>query len=127
MLEALKQPGRFCWNELMTNDVASAKQFYRELFGWQMEDNVCGGMDYTTIKLHDDEIGGIMKTPEEAGEMLPMWGGYVTVEDVDASAAKAVEMGGAICVPAQDIPDCGRFCVIKDPQGAMLSLFSHHK
>ncbi len=127
MLEALKQPGRFCWNELITNDVAGAKQFYREMFGWQMEDAVCSGMDYTTLKINDDEIGGIMKTPAEAGEMPPMWGDYVTVEDVDASAAKATQMGGSICVPPQDMPDIGRFCVIKDPQGAMLSLFSFEK
>ena len=127
MLEAQKEAGRFCWNELLTSDVAAAKQFYGELFGWQMEDIVCGGMDYTTVKVNGDDIGGIMKTPAEAGEMPPMWGSYVTVNDVDASAARAVEMGGAICVPAQDIPDTGRFCVIKDPQGAMLSLFSHSK
>ena len=125
MLEELKQPGRFCWNELMTSDVAGAKKFYGELFGWQLEDTPCGGMDYTTIKLNDDEIGGLMKKPAEAGNMPPMWGSYVTVTDVDTTAAKAVAMGGAICVPAQDIPDTGRFCVSKDPQGAMLSLFSH--
>ncbi len=127
MSEATKKPGYFSWNELLTNDVAAAKQFYSELFGWQMEDIACGGMDYTTVKANGDEIGGIMKTPAEAGEMPPMWGGYVTVEDVDASAEKAVKMGGDICVPVQDIPDTGRFCVIKDPQGAMLSLISYSK
>jgi len=127
MIEALKQPGRFCWNELITHDVAAAKQFYSEMFGWQMEDAECGGIDYTTLKVNDDEIGGIMKTPAEAGEMPPMWGGYVTVEDVDVSAAKATKMGGSICVSPQDVPDVGRFCVIKDPQGAMLSLFSFIK
>ncbi len=127
MLERQKEAGRFCWNELLTSDVVAAKQFYGELFGWQMEDSDCGGMAYTTVKVNGDDIGGIMQRPAEAGEMPPMWGSYVTVEDVDASAAKAVTMGGAICVPAQDIPGEGRFCVIKDPQGAMLSLYSHSK
>jgi len=127
MLEALKQPGRFSWNELLTSDVNSAKQFYSELFGWQMEDVVCGGMDYTTLKSNGDEIGGIMKRPPEAGEMPPMWGGYVTVKDADASAARAEALGGKVCVPLQDIPDVGRFCVITDPQGAMLSLISYTK
>jgi len=127
MLEALKKPGRFCWNGLVTNDVASAKQFYSELFGWQMEDAVCGEVNLTILSVDGDEIGDIMEMPADTSEVPPMWGGYVTVDDVDASAAKAEQMGGAICVPVQDIPDCGRFCVIKDPQGAMLSLFSHRK
>ena len=121
MFEELKQPGRFCWNELMTSDVAGAKKFYGELFGWEMEESTCGGADYVTLKVNGDEIGGITAATDE---MPPIWGGYVTVSDVDASAAKAVAMGGSICVPTQDIPD-GRFCMIKDPQGAMLSLFSH--
>ena len=127
MLETLKKPGRFCWNGLVTNDVDGAKQFYSELFGWKMEDAVCGEMSLTILSVDGDEIGDIMETPAEAGETPSMWGGYVTVEDVDFSAAKAVKMGGVICVPAQDIPECGRFCVIKDPQGAMLSLFSHRE
>ncbi len=127
MIEALKQPGRFCWNELLTNDVAAAQQFYGEMFGWQMEDTECGGVAYTTLKVNNDDIGGIMKTPAEAGEMPPMWGGYVTVDDVDESAANATQLGGSLCVPPQDMPGIGRFCVIKDPQGAMLSLFAFKK
>lgn len=127
MLDEKKQPGRFSWNELLTNDVAAAKQFYSELFGWQMEEIVNDGMEYTTLKVNGDEIGGIMKRPAEAGEMAPMWGGYVTVEDADASVTKVEALGGKVCVPLQDIPDVGRFCVIKDPQGAMLSLISYNK
>lgn len=108
MIEATKKPGYFSWNELLTNDVPAEKQFYGEMFGWQMDDIVCGGMDYTTVKSNGDDIGGIMKTPAEAGEMPPMWGGYVTVEDADVSAARAETLGGKVCVPLQDIPDVGR-------------------
>ncbi|NOY63768.1 MAG: VOC family protein [Gammaproteobacteria bacterium] len=125
MLDVAKQAGRFSWNELLTSDVAAAKQFYSELFGWQMEDMACGGMDYTTLKINGDEIGGIMKTPKEAGAMPPTWGGYVTVDDVDASVEKVKTLGGKVCLPPQDIPDVGRFCVIQDPQGAMLSLIAY--
>jgi len=54
-----------------------------------------------------------------------MWGGYVTVDDVDASAKQAVTLGGKILLEARDIPNVGRFCVIADPQGATLSLITY--
>ena len=49
--------------------------------------------------------------------MQPHWGTYFTVKDVDETAREAVELGGKICVPPQDIPGVGRFCGITSPQG----------
>ena len=120
-----KQAGEFCWNELMTNDVKGAKAFYAELLGWHMQDVNITGADYTLLKLGDKEIGGIMAIPEQAASMPPTWGAYVNVMDVDALLVRVEKLGGKICVPPMDIPDVGRFAVIQDPQGAMLSLISH--
>jgi predicted enzyme related to lactoylglutathione lyase len=53
--------------------------------------------------------------------MPPMWGVYVTVDNVDATAKTAEKLGGNILVPPTDIPDVGRSCVIQDPQGAVIS------
>jgi len=127
MNDQMKQPGLFSWNELMTTDVAGAKAFYGELLGWSMTDITCEGMEYTMVKSGDREIGGIMVTPPEAAGMPPIWGAYVTVDDVDALAERVERLGGKICVPLRDIPDVGRFCVIQDPQGAMLSLITYSK
>ncbi|MDP1681815.1 MAG: VOC family protein [Burkholderiales bacterium] len=124
---AMKQAGAFSWNELMTTDVKGAKAFYGELLGWGMQDiNTCG-MDYTLVKLGDKEIGGIMAIPDQAAGMPPAWGAYVTVDNVDALLSRVEKLGGKVCVPPQDIPDVGRFAVIQDPQGAMLSLISYLK
>jgi predicted enzyme related to lactoylglutathione lyase len=57
--------------------------------------------------------------------MPPSWGTYITVDDVDATAAKAKELGGTVLVEPQDIPEVGRFCVIKDPQGAVFSAMTY--
>jgi len=54
-----------------------------------------------------------------------MWGGYVTVDDVEVSAKQAEALGGKILLEARDIPNVGRFCVISDPQGAALSLITY--
>lgn len=121
----MKQAGDFCWNELMTTDVKGAKAFYSALLGWDMQDVNLTGIDYTLLKLGNKEIGGIMCVPGEAAGMPPAWGSYVTVNNVDAMLVQVEKLGGKVCAPAQDIPDVGRFAVIQDPQGAMLSLISH--
>jgi predicted enzyme related to lactoylglutathione lyase len=79
------------------------------------------GMTYTLVKVGGTDVGGIMATPPEAQGMPPMWGVYVTVDNVDATAKTAEKLGVKILVPPTDIPDVGRFCVIQDPQGAVIS------
>ncbi len=127
MMEIMKQHGAFSWNELMTTDTKAAKAFYGKLFGWEFNDMQTDKMAYTMAKAGEEEAAGIMGIPPEAGEMPPMWGAYVTVDNVDASAKQAEALGGKVIMPAQDIPDVGRFCVICDPQGATLSLITYLK
>ena len=123
-INPMKQHGAFSWNELMTTDVEGAKSFYSELFNWEIEETE-GDMPYTLGMLKGQHMAGMMKIPEEAAGMPPAWGGYVTVNDVDASAKQAVALGGKIFVDPTDIPNIGRFCVIGDPQGAVISLISY--
>jgi predicted enzyme related to lactoylglutathione lyase len=127
MNEVFKQHGAFSWCELMTTDVAAAKAFYGKLFGWKTEDISMPGTTYTVIKAGGSEIGGIMATPQESLGMPPAWGTYVTVDDVDATAKAAGELGARLLVPPTDIPDVGRFCVIQDPQGAAISAITYKK
>lgn len=123
--QAMKQQGAFSWNELMTTDVAGAKAFYRELFGWEMRDAQTPDMTYTMLKAGDQEVGGLMAIPAEAKGAPPAWGAYVTVDDVDQQLRRVEQLGGKVIVPARDIPDVGRFAVISDPQGAMLSMITY--
>ena len=125
MKDPFKQHGAFSWFELMTSDVDGAKRYYSNLFGWNTEDMNMNDMDYTVVKIGDDGLGGIMKTPPQAEGMPPNWGVYVTVDDIDATARKAEELGGKILVPPTDIPNVGRFSVIQDPQGAVLSAITY--
>ena len=122
--------GTFSWCELITTDVEAAKAFYSQLFGWTMEPvthEVDEGMQYNLVKVDGTEIGGIMAVPPHAPGMPPCWGTYVTVDDVDAAAGKAGELGGDVVVPLTDIPGVGRFCVIRDPQGATISMITYLK
>jgi hypothetical protein len=49
------------------------------------------------------------------------WGVDFWVEDADATAARAVELGGNVVVPPHDVPGF-RNAVLQDPQGAIFSV-----
>lgn len=121
MDEQFKQHGAFSWCDLTTTNVKEAKAFYTRLFGWETEDMSGPGMAYTVLKAGGKGIGGIMSAPPGAPAMPAMWGAYVTVDDVDATARTAEQLGAKLLVPPRDIPNVGRFCVIQDPQGAVIS------
>jgi uncharacterized protein len=119
--------GTFSWNELMTTDTAAAKEFYGKLFGWQTEDRPMGEFDYTILKTGALQVGGLMPIPSQAKGTPPCWNSFVTVDNIDETAKKAQELGGALIVPPRDIPDVGRFAVIRDPQGAVISAITYLK
>jgi len=124
---AIRQHGAFSWNELMTHDVAGAKAFYGELLGWEMRDEVNPEMTYTMIKAGKKDVGGLMAIPDNVKGAPSMWGAYVTVDDVDKQIVRAEKLGGKVVLPPKDIPDVGRFAVISDPQGAMLTLITYNE
>jgi uncharacterized protein len=125
MNEQFKQHGAFSWCELMTTDTNAAKAFYTKLFGWETEDMSMPEMTYTVVKVEGKGIGGIMSIPKGAQDMQPKWGAYVTVDDVDQTARTAEQLGAKLCMPPRDIPNVGRFCVIEDPQGAVICAITY--
>lgn len=119
----LGEPGAMCWHELLTRDTARAGEFYGSLLGWTRESTPMEKFIYTMFKRGEQMAGGMMPILPEWGDMPPNWGVYFAVADVDATAARAEELGGKILSPAADIPGIGRFAVIQDPQDATFSLF----
>lgn len=115
------ETGALGWTELATNDPDAARAFYGALFGWTAaEEDV--GMPYTIFSRDGQMVGGMYRlTPEMAG-MPPSWSPYFVVDDADASADRARELGAEILLPPTDIPGTGRFALIRDPQGAMFNL-----
>ncbi len=118
--------GRFVWYDLMTPDPEAAKAFYTAVAGWGTQIWENPGMSYTMWTAGDRPIGGTMKLPDEAvaGGARPHWIAYVDVPDVDATAARAQELGGTVMVPPRDIPTVGRYAVLADPQGAVIAAYT---
>ncbi|BBL74355.1 VOC family protein [Methylomagnum ishizawai] len=122
--DVVNQAGSLCWNELLTHDPAAAGAFYTGLFGWEAKTAPMApdGLDYTCFGTGGAVNGGMMAIQPEWGAMPPNWSVYFAVADCDASATRAVALGAAACVPPTDIPEVGRFAVLRDPQGAVFSI-----
>ena len=106
------------WYELQTTDVEAAKRFYGPITGWTTTafPSPGGGMDYTVWNMDETGIGGLASPPP--GMPVPSgWLAYFHVADVDAKAAEVMAAGGAVTMPATDIPGVGRIALVGDPQG----------
>jgi predicted enzyme related to lactoylglutathione lyase len=119
-------PGTFSWVELATVDGAGAKQFYGSLFGWDFDDIPVGeGMVYSMAILDGERVAALYEMGPDMRErdVPPNWLSYVTVEDADAAAARAAELGGNIHAQAFDVTDVGRMALIQDPAGAIFAVW----
>ncbi len=117
--------GRFVWYELMTTDPDAAQDFYGDVVGWSTAPFEESKTPYTLWMNGESPVGGVMELPEEARSAgsPPHWLAYIATPDVDETARKAKELGGKVLVPAQDVPNVGRFAVLKDPQGAVFAAY----
>jgi predicted enzyme related to lactoylglutathione lyase len=118
------EEGAFCWSELMTRDTTAATRFYTALFGWTTKVSDGAGFPYTHWQNAGTGIGGMMAIMEQWGPMPPHWINYAQVKNCDETAAKTTSLGGKVCMPPTDIPNTGRFAMLQDPQGAMLSVIA---
>jgi predicted enzyme related to lactoylglutathione lyase len=119
-------PGTFSWVDLGTTDADGAKAFYGELFGWEADDMPTGDDGpgvYSMLKIGDDYVAALYELGAEMRErgVPPNWLSYVTVADVEATAAKARELGGKVHAEPFDVLSAGRMTLIQDPGGAMLA------
>lgn len=113
--------GRFVWYDLLTPDPDAAVAFYRDVVGWSSKPFPGGDAPYTMFVGPQGPLAGATK-PVQAG-LPPRWVSNVYVDDVDQTAAKAVELGGRVLAPAADYPPVGRLAVLADPQGAPINIF----
>ena len=90
-------PGQFVWYDLVTDDVASAKSFYGELFDWQFED--VQGVDIVySVALHRGvPIAGIAPIDDPDVDVASSrWLGLMSVDDVDEAASVVQRAGGTL-------------------------------
>jgi predicted enzyme related to lactoylglutathione lyase len=128
------------FNGLNTRDVEAAKSFYGSVFGWQTL-TLEGGTEMWTLPGYgdhleesnpgirkqmagvgappgfEDVVASINPIPAEQPDVAAHWNVTFAVDDADATAAKATELGGKVILPPFDAPWV-RMTVIADKQGA---------
>lgn len=117
--------------ELPADDIQRAVEFYRDIFGWEMEkwaNPENPNMDYWFIKTKDEKgnngiSGGMMKRQSSEHQVT----NYITVRSVDEYTTKITEKGGKIAIPKTEIPNMGYFAVFLDSEGNMLGLYEGQK
>lgn len=119
-------PGTFCWADVRSIDQDGTKAFYSELFGWTAVDQPIGdGIYYSTMLKDGHSVAAISPmSPEMCALKVPQhWGSYISVADADAATQKARELGATILAEPFHVFTAGRMAVIKDPSGAIVSLW----
>ena len=135
----VNEHGSVSFNGLNTRDIEGAKSFYGSVFGWSTL--ALPGAEMWTLSGYGDhlesfnpglrkqvaEVGGpegfedvvasINPIPDDQPDTPPHWSVTFAVDDADAMAAKATELGGTVIVAPFDAPWV-RTTVINDPQGA---------
>jgi predicted enzyme related to lactoylglutathione lyase len=137
----VNEHGSLNFNGLNTRDVDGAKSFYGSVFGWTTLALPAAEMwtlpgygdhlerDNPGLRKQMAEMGGpegfedvvasINPIGDDQPDTPPHWSVTFGVDDADATAAKATELGGTVVVPPLDVP-WSRLTVIRDPQGATL-------
>ena len=116
------------WVDLQTTDQAGAKQFYGELFGWSYNDlpiDEANGVYYSMATLKGSDVAAIAPSSDDqvAAGVPPHWNSYVSVDDVEAAAARVAPAAGTVIASPFDVLDAGRMAVIQDPTGAIFQLW----
>jgi len=116
--DLVNEPGAFCWNELYTTDPNKAADFYMGLFGWTKDARHMDYGEYVIFNRGGRQMCGMMQIPKEWRPVPPHWLVYFSVDDCDASVAKATSLGAKAMMPPMDIENVGRFAMLTDPEGA---------
>ena len=112
--------GALSWNELATPDMDASADFYRELFGWQIEPMEASPMPYLVIQNQGRGNGGIRPAQENEPSY---WLVYFGAGDINADTSQATELGATVLAGPMDI-GVGQISVLQDPQGAVFALYA---
>lgn len=109
--------GEFLWDELWTDDVEKATQFYTALLGLEARsENMEDGSVYEYLAAQGYPRAAIIENQVEG--LAPTWVSYIRVADVGAVTAKVASLGGRVALEPQKNPIGGDLAIITDPTGA---------
>jgi uncharacterized protein len=121
--------GSVAWVDLTVDNAVAVRDFYRAVVGWVPADVDMPGYKDFSMNISSDgtPAAGICHARGSNADLPPQWLIYITVEDIDQSIARCVELGGSVIAGPRGMGSQGRYCVIRDPAGAVVALFTPPK
>ena len=105
-----------------------AKKFYSEIFGWKLKDE--SEMEYTLVSAGPvDENGRLTQPGMINGGMMKRMPKvkapvvYMSVDDIETTMKKIVEMGGKKITEKTAVQDMGWSAYFQDSEGNVLGMF----
>jgi predicted enzyme related to lactoylglutathione lyase len=119
------QVGKLVWLDLETTDLAGAKHFYGDLFGWRYRDYHADGVDYSVALVNDHPVAGLVRRRIfNDTERRSAWLPFFSVLDVDQTFQQALEAHAHIRSAPENLPLRGRQARMTDPESAVFALES---
>lgn len=116
--------------EIPADDLARAQAFYREAFGWRI--NEIPDMNYTIVSTTETDETGAARTPGAInGGMMarqgPITAPVITIdtEDIDATLRTVEKLGGAVTLPKMAVGEMGFAAYFTDTEGNVVGLWEN--
>lgn len=117
--------GTIGWHDLTVENADEVRDFYSRVVGWEPSAVDMGEYsDYSMAPPGGEPVGGVCHARGSNTGLPAQWLMYVTVADADDSARRCVELGGRVLAGPKSFGPTARYCVIEDPVGAVLALYS---
>ena len=125
MPEEKSEIGAVSWMDLTVDKAEELRDFYSGVVGWDTDEVDMGGYnDFCMIGPGSDQpTAGICHARGTNAGLPPQWIIYITVANLDYSIASCKKLGGQVISGPSDLTADSRYCVIKDPAGAVAALY----
>lgn len=127
MADSSKESGMINWRDLTVQNAEQVRDFYSQVVGWKFE-LVSMGEYSDYIMLTPDtknQTAGICHALGTNSNIPPQWLIYINVADIEESISTCEKLGGKILTETKSYAGMGKYCIIKDPAGAVCALFEH--
>ena len=116
--------GSLCWQDLTVENATAIRDFYAAVTGWTPEPHDMGDyQDFVMNNAAGEGVAGICHARGINANVPPQWLIYIKVDDLDHCVAQCRERGGEVVDGPRDMGG-HRFCVIRDPAGAVAALIT---
>jgi uncharacterized protein len=117
-------PGAVAWVDLTVPEADRVRDFYQQVIGWTPQPVGMGDYeDYNMTRADGSSAAGICHARGVNADLPAQWLIYITVDDLNLAAARALDLGGRLLREPTDMGSQGRYCVIEDPAGAVAALY----